>query len=372
MLTDLIARFQVDEVVFAYSDVRHEYVMHQASKVLATGADFVLMGGKRTMLASDKPVVSICAVRTGSGKSQTTRRVSDLLREMGKKVVVVRHPMPYGNLVEQACQRFASYADLDRHHCTIEEREEYEPHIARGVVVYAGVDYERILREAEKEADVVLWDGGNNDLPFYRPDLHIVVADPHRPGHELAYHPGEANLRMADVVVINKVDTADLQQIAQVRENAIVVNPRATLIEAASPIFVEHGEAIRGKRVLVVEDGPTLTHGEMAYGAGFVAARRFGAAEIIDPRPYAVGSIIETFRKYPQTGAVLPAMGYGAAQTHELEQTINATPCDLVIVATPVDLRRIVDIAHPTERVEYELQEIGRPTLTDVLRGKFA
>jgi len=330
------------------------------------------MGWKETMLKAKVPVVSVCAVRTGSGKSQTSRRVSDLLREMGKKVVVVRHPMPYGDLREQICQRFASYEDLDRYKCTIEEREEYEPHLDRGMIVYAGVDYEKILREAEQEAEIILWDGGNNDLPFYEPDLHIVVADPHRAGHELAYHPGEANLRLADVVVINKIDTADLEGVTTVRENVRVTNPDAVIIEAASPIFVEDPVAIRGKRVLVVEDGPTLTHGEMAYGAGIVAAKRFGAAEIVDPRPYAVGSIVETFEKYPQTGPLLPAMGYSEKQIEELEETINATPCDVVIVATPIDLRRVLKrIAHPMDRVRYELQEIGQPTLKDVLGAKF-
>ena len=366
-LDRLIAELKVDQVVFAYSDVSHEYVMHKASQVLAAGADYWLLGTKRTMLKSNKPVVAICAARTGSGKSQTTRRVCDLLRERGFQVVVVRHPMPYGNLAEQACQRFASYEDLERFHCTIEEREEYEPHLDRGIVVYAGVDYERILRSAEQEADVVVWDGGNNDLPFFQPDLHLVVLDPHRAGHELTYHPGEANVRRADALVINKVDTADLANIAQVRENARRVNPRATLVEAASPIFMEDPQAVWGKRVLVVEDGPTLTHGEMAYGAGIVAARRFGAAAIVDPRPYAVGSIRETFQKYPQTGPLLPAMGYGEEQVKELETTINAVPCDLVIVATPIDLRRVVRIRHPAQRIRYELQEIGRPNLADVL-----
>jgi len=366
-LNKLIADLEVDQVVFAYSDVSHEYVMHKASQVLAAGADYWLLGGARTMLPSSKPILSICAARTGSGKSQTTRRVCDLLRERGFKVVVVRHPMPYGNLVEQACQRFASYEDLDRYHCTIEEREEYEPHLDRDVVVYAGVDYERILRSAEQEADVVVWDGGNNDLPFYKPDLHIVVVDPHRAGDELTYHPGEANVRLADAAIINKIDTADLANIARVRENVRQVNPGATLVEAASPIFAEDHQAIQGRRVLVVEDGPTLTHGGMAYGAGIVAARRFGAAEIIDPRPYAVGSIRRTFEKYPQTGPLLPAMGYGEEQTRELEATINAVPCDLVIVATPIDLRRVVDIKHSTQRIRYELQEIGRPTMADVL-----
>jgi predicted GTPase len=344
--------------------------MHIASQVLAAGADFRLMGTRHTMLDSSKPVVAVCAVRTGSGKSQTTRHVCGKLQELGRKVVVIRHPMPYGDLVAQRVQRFADYADLDKYECTIEEREEYEPHIDRGVVVYAGVDYEAILREAEQEAEVIVWDGGNNDLPFYRPDLHITVADPHRAGHELTYYPGESNLRAADVVVLNKVDTANLADIAKVRSNVRAVNPEATIIEAASPIFVEDPGAIPGKRVLVVEDGPTLTHGEMAYGAGLVAARRFGAAEIIDPRPYAVGSISETFEKYPDTGPVLPAMGYGDEQVCDLEQTINAAPCDLVIIGTPIDLRRVVDLKHPADRVRYELQVIGRPTLREILQAK--
>ena len=366
-LVNLISDLRVNQVVFAYSDVSHEYVMHKASVALAAGADFRLMGAESTMLKASVPVVAVCAVRTGSGKSQTSRRVAGILRDMGKRVVAIRHPMPYGDLAKQACQRFATYADMDRHHCTIEEREEYEPHLDRGVIVYAGVDYERILREAEKEADVILWDGGNNDLPFYRPDLHIVVVDPHRPGHEVRYHPGETNLRMADVVVINKVDTADIANITTVRENVFQVNPRATVLEAASPIFVEAPEAIRGKRVLVIEDGPTLTHGEMAYGAGTVVARRLGAAELVDPRPYAVGSIVDTFHKYPNTGALLPAMGYGEKQVRELEETINRTPCDLVLIATPIDLRRVLTIKHPSQRVRYELQEIGQPTLKDIV-----
>jgi len=366
-LVNLIRELKVNQVVFAYSDVSHEYVMHKASTVLAAGADFRFMGGDITMLKASVPVVAVCAVRTGSGKSQTSRRVAGILRDMGKRVVAIRHPMPYGDLAKQACQRFATYADMDRHHCTIEEREEYEPHLDRGVIVYAGVDYEQILREAEKEADVILWDGGNNDLPFYKPDLHIVVVDPHRPGHEVRYHPGETNLRMANVVVINKVDTADLANISAVRENVYQVNPRATVLEAASPIFVEAPDAIRGKRVLVIEDGPTLTHGEMAYGAGTVVARRLGAAELVDPRPYAVGSIVDTFRKYPNTGALLPAMGYGDKQVRELEETINNTPCDMVLIATPIDLRRVVNIKHPSQRVRYELQEIGQPTLKDIL-----
>ena len=370
-LVTLIRDLKADQVIFAYSDVSHEYVMHKASLVLATGADFRLMGANNTMLKSSKPVIAVCASRTGSGKSQTTRRVCDILRDMGKKVVAIRHPMPYGNLVEQACQRFATYDDLDRYDCTIEEREEYEPHIDRGVIVYAGVDYEQILREAEKEADIIVWDGGNNDLSFYKPDLYIVVVDPHRAGHELRYHPGEANLRAADVVVINKIDTADLDDIATVRKNTMAVNPQATIVEAASPIFVQDSDAIRGKTVLVVEDGPTLTHGGMAYGAGVVAARRFGATKIVDPRPYAVGSIVETYEKYPTTGNVLPAMGYGEEQMAELGRTIDATPCDLVIVATPIDLRRVVEITKPSQRVLYELQEIGQPTLAEVIAKKF-
>jgi predicted GTPase len=370
-LVELIHRHAIDQVIFAYSDVSHEYVMHKASQVLAAGPDFRLMGTKETMIESSKPVVAVCAVRTGSGKSQTTRYVCDTLQKMGHKVVAIRHPMPYGDLVAQKVQRFADYADLDRYNCTIAEREEYEPLIDRGVVVYAGVDYEEILHEAEQEADIIVWDGGNNDLPFYKPDLHITVADPHRAGHELTYYPGESNLRAADVVVINKVDTADLANIALVRENVRLVNPTATIVEAASPIFVENADAIAGKRVLVVEDGPTLTHGEMAYGAGVVAARRFGASEIVDPRPYAVRSIADTFKKYPRTGALLPAMGYGEEQICDLQETINATPCDLVLIGTPIDLRRIIRIAHPADRVRYELQVIGQPTLEGVLRDRF-
>jgi predicted GTPase len=370
-IDSLIHELAVDQVIFAYSDVSHEYVMHKASQVLAAGADFRLMGAKETMLRASVPVVSVCAVRTGSGKSQTTRRASDILRQMGKKLVVVRHPMPYGNLVEQACQRFATYDDLDKYNCTIEEREEYEPHLDRGTIVYAGVDYGRILREAEQEAEVILWDGGNNDLPFYRPDMHIVVTDPLRAGHELRYHPGEANLRMADVVVINKIESADPSKVALIRNNVALVNPDATIVEAASPIFLDDPDRIRGCKVLIIEDGPTLTHGEMPYGAGYVAARRYGAAEIVDPRSYAVGSIADTYEKYPNTGPILPAMGYGSRQIQELEQTINATPCDLVIIATPIDLRRLITINRPTQRVRYELQEIGRPTLEDVLAPAF-
>jgi predicted GTPase len=370
-LVDLIKEHSIDQVVFAYSDISHEYVMHKASKVLAAGADFRLMGSGTTMLDSSKPVVAICAVRTGSGKSQTTRHVCDVLQAMGKKVVVVRHPMPYGDLVAQTVQRFATYGDMDKHKCTIEEREEYEPHIDRGVVVFAGVDYERILRQAEEEADVVVWDGGNNDPPFFRPDLYIVVADPHRPGHGLRYHPGEVNLRSADVIVINKVDTASPEGILQVRETIFAVNPEATVVEGASPIFVEDPKAIRGKRVLVIEDGPTLTHGGMAYGAGVVAAKRFGAAELVDPRPYAVRTIASTFEEYPHIETLLPAMGYGEAQVKDLEESINSTECDLVLIATPIDLRRLVDIKHPTDRVRYEIQVIGQPTLEGILGERF-
>lgn len=369
-LPRLICERDVEQVVFAYSDVPHEYVMHKASLVGALGADFRLMSSKTTMIKSVKPVVAVCAVRTGSGKSQTTRHVCDQLQALGKRVVAVRHPMPYGDLVKQAVQRFATYADLDEHECTIEEREEYEPHIDRGVVVYAGVDYAAILHAAEQEADVVVWDGGNNDIPFFKPDLWITVTDPHRPGHELTYYPGETNLRAADVIVINKVDTANYAGIRHVYESIALANPKATVIEAASPLFVDHPEVIRGKRVLVVEDGPTLTHGEMAYGAGYVAAQRFGAAEIIDPRPYAVDSIRATYEKYPTTGAILPAMGYGHEQMRDLEVTINNIPCDLVVVGTPIDLTRLLHIDHPMERVRYELQVIGQPTLAEILRTR--
>jgi len=370
-LPGLVKDLKADQVVFAYSDVPHEYVMHKASLVLSCGADFRLMGPKETQVKSSKPVVSVCAVRTGSGKSQTTRRVSLILRGMGFKVAAIRHPMPYGNLVRQEVQRFADYDDLDEHECTIEEREEYEPHLDNGVIVYAGVDYEKILRQAEKEADVILWDGGNNDFPFYVSDFQIVVADPHRPGHEFGYHPGETNARMADVFVINKVDTAEPENVIKVRESLHRLNPKAVMIEAASPLFVEDTDAIRGKRVLVIEDGPTLTHGEMAYGAGYVAARRFGAAEIVDPRPFAVKSIAATYQKYPRTGPILPAMGYGEAQTKDLEATINRSDVDMVIIGTPIDLTRIMKINKPAQRVRYELQEIGRPTLEDLLKKKF-
>lgn len=370
-LLRLIKDLKVDQVVFAYSDVPHEYVMHKACLVNAAGADFHLMGTRTTQIKSTKPVISVCAVRTGSGKSQTTRRVSLILRELGYRVAAIRHPMPYGDLIRQAVQRFADYKDLDKHKCTIEEREEYEPHIVNGVIVYAGVDYEAILHQAEKEADIILWDGGNNDFPFYVSDLQIVVADPHRPGHELTYYPGETNARTADVFVINKVDTANPENVILVRENLRKINPRAIVIEAASPLFVEDPSTIQGKRVLVIEDGPTLTHGEMPYGAGYVAARRFGALEIVDPRPFAVKSIAATYKKYPLTGPILPAMGYGQAQIKDLEETINRSAVDMVIIGTPIDLSRIIKIKIPSQRVRYELQEIGQPTLAELLKAKF-
>ncbi len=370
-LVDLIKKNNIDQVVFAYSDVPHEYVMHKASLVLAAGADFHLMGIHTTQIKSNKPVVTVCAVRTGSGKSQTTRRVSKVLIDLGYKVAVIRHPMPYGDLVKQRVQRFASYDDLDIQNCTIEEREEYEPHLDNGIVVYAGVDYADILAQAEKEVDIVLWDGGNNDLPFYTSDLAIVVADPHRPGHETMYHPGETNVNLADIFVINKVDTANPENVIKVRESLRRLNPEAVVIEAASPLFVDKPEEIKGKRVLVIEDGPTLTHGDMKYGAGWVAARRFGALSIVDPRPYAVGTIAETYEKYPNTGPILPAMGYGDAMISDLEKTINQADVEMVISATPIDLTRIIKVNKPMQRVRYELQEIGQPTLKELLEKKF-
>lgn len=367
----IIEEKKVDIVVFSYSDVSHEYVMHRASRAIAKGADFWLMGIENTMVRSKKPVISICAARTGAGKSQTTRKVADILKELNKKTVVIRHPMPYGDLTKQVVQRFETFEDLNRYNCTIEEREEYEPHIQRGNVVYAGVDYEKIIREAEKEADVILWDGGNNDLPFYKPDLHIVVVDPHRPFHEITYHPGEANVRLADIIVINKIDTAYPEDVETVRENVRSANPRAKIVEAASPISVDDSSKIFGKRVLVVEDGPTLTHGEMSYGAGVVAAEKYGALELVDPREYAVGSIKEVYAKYSQIGTLLPAMGYSEKQLKELEETINNTPADLVIVATPINLGRILNLNKPFVRVYYELQEIGKPTLKDIIEEFF-
>jgi predicted GTPase len=370
-LVQLIQDLDVEEVVFAYSDVPHEYVMHKASQVNALGAHFRLLGAAPTQIKSTKPVVSVCAVRTGCGKSQTTRRVSLILRDMGYKVAAIRHPMPYGDIAKQRVQRYADYSDLDKHECTIEEREEYEPHIDNGIIVYAGVDYEAIVRQAEEEVDIILWDGGNNDLPFYKSDLEIVVADPLRPGHELTFYPGETNVYSADVFVLNKVDTASPDDVILVRENLRNLNPNAVVIEGASPLFVDDPAAIQGKRVLVVEDGPTLTHGGMKYGAGYVAARRFGAAEIVDPRPFAVGSIAETFENYPDTGEILPAMGYGEAQIRDLEATIAAADVDMVILGTPIDLTRVLKIDKPHQRVRYELQEIGVPTLEDILKEKF-
>jgi len=367
-LVDLIAEHDVEEVVFSYSDITHEYVMHKASQVLAVGAHFKLLGGEQTMIQSSKPVISVCAVRTGCGKSQTTRKVAEILKAAGKQVAVIRHPMPYGDLAKQGVQRFTTLEDLEKHDCTIEEMEEYEPHITRGTVVFAGADYEAIIREAEKEADVILWDGGNNDMPFYKPDLAIVVTDPHRPGHELAYYPGETNLIMADAVVINKVDTADQKGVDTVRKNIQNVNFDAVIIECASPITVENSDLIAGKKVLVVEDGPTLTHGEMKIGAGMVAAEKFGAAETVDPRPYLVGKLLETFDHYPDIGLLLPAMGYGDEQVKDLESTINNTECDVVIIGTPIDLRRLIDIKQPSVRVTYNLEETGSPTMADVLQ----
>jgi len=367
-LDEIIKEMGVRRVVFSYSDVSHEYVMHKASQVLAAGADFWLLGPQSTMIKSKVPVISVCAVRTGSGKSQTSRKVVKLLRDMGKNVVSIRHPMPYGNLAEQMVQRFATYEDLDIHKTTIEEREEYEPHIDLGAVIYSGVDYGEILREAEKEADVIVWDGGNNDFPFYHSDLQIVVVDPLRAGHEVKYHPGETNLRMADVIVINKEDTATPEAIEQVKRNIKLLNPHATVVDAMSVISVAEGAAIEDKRVLVVEDGPTLTHGEMSYGAGYVAACKWGAREIISPYPYAVGSIKETYEKYKQTRNVLPAMGYSAEQIRELQETINSSGAELVVIGTPIDLRRVLELKMPAARVNYELFEISKPNLTEILR----
>ena len=366
-LPEFLRTHPADEAIFAYSDVSHEYVMQKASWMFALGLDFSLMGTRSTQIPSNKPVVAVLASRTGSGKSQTTRAVCRCLREAGLKVVAIRHPMPYGDLAKQDVQRFATVADLARHKCTVEEMEEYEPHIDSGTIIYSGVDYAAILREAEKEADVVVFDGGNNDMSFYKPDLQIVVLDPLRPGHELIYHPGNANLLAADVVVINKIDSASLDQINQVRRNVATFAPKAQVVEAASPIFVDGWEKIRGKKVLVVEDGPTLTHGGMTIGAGVVAATKYGAAEIMDPRPYLVGQIAETFRKYPGIGKLLPAMGYGDEQLRDLEATIRQVPCDLVVIGTPIDFRRIVKLDKDSVRVSYELEEIGEPKLKSVI-----
>jgi predicted GTPase len=367
-LPDLVRSEEVDEVVFAYSDVTHEHVMHLGSTALAAGADYVLLGPRSTELRSSKPVVAICAVRTGSGKSQTTRHVASVLRGAGKRVAVLRHPMPYGDLTKQAVQRFERYEDLDAADATIEEREEYEPHIAEGNIVFAGIDYGAILERAEQEADVVVWDGGNNDTPFIRPDLHIVVVDPHRPGHELRYHPGEQNLRMADVFVVNKTDTAPPEGVEAVLDSIRAANPDASIVRAASPFVVEEDtHEIAGKRVLAIEDGPTLTHGEMSYGAAVLAAKQWGASELIDPRPFAVGSIKETLAKYPHVTQLLPAMGYGRRQMEELRETIARSDADLVLIGTPIDLRRVIDLDKPALRVTYRLQELGEPTIEELL-----
>ena len=366
-LTALIAEFQPDMCVMSYSDRSYQQVMSLGSVVNAAGCDFCMLGEKHTQLKSTKPVISVGAVRTGCGKSQTSRRICEILRAAGKKVVAIRHPMPYGDLLAQKVQRFAEVADLEKHKCTIEEMEEYEPHIVAGGVIYAGVDYEAILREAEKEADIILWDGGNNDTPFYKSDLHIVVADPHRAGHELGYFPAETNVRIADAVVINKVVEAEFEDIETVRDNIRHINPTAVIIDGASPLTIEGDFDLMGKKVLVVEDGPTLTHGEMTYGAGVVAAMRMGAEELVDPRPWATGKLAETFEKYPDIGTLLPAMGYGKEQIADLEKTINAVECDAVVIGTPIDLNRIVKINKPTVRVKYELQEIGEPNLTQLL-----
>ncbi len=366
-LTKLIKEKKVDVVVFSYSDVPHEYVMHKGSEVLAAGANYLMLGPKDTQVKSKKPLISICAVRTGSGKSQTTRRVEDILTGMGKKVVAIRHPMPYGNLLDQKVQRFATMDDLVKQKCTIEEREEYEPHIKRNVVIYAGVDYEAILRQAEKEGDIVLWDGGNNDFSFYKSDLEIVVADPHRAGHEMKYHPGEVNLRSADVIVINKEETATLDNINIVRENIRKVNPKAIVVDGASPFFSADSEKVRGKRVLAIEDGPTLTHGEMSYGAAVLFSIKYGASELADSKDYARGTIKGVYEKYKQIHNYLPAMGYSPKQIKDLEATINATPADVVVSGTPIDLTKVVKINKPLINVKYELQEIGKPDLTDIL-----
>ncbi|NCQ35219.1 GTPase [bacterium] len=366
-LPELINELGADLCVMSYSDRSYPQVMSLASIVNAAGADFAMLGERDTQIKSTKPVISVCAVRTGCGKSQTSRRICKILREAGKKVVAIRHPMPYGDLVAQRVQRFAEIGDLAKHKCTIEEMEEYEPHIAAGGVIYAGVDYEAILREAEKEADIILWDGGNNDTPFYKSDLHIVVADPHRPGDEIGYFPSETNVRLADVVIINKVVEAEFENIEQVRENVRNVNPNAVIIDGASPLTITGNVDLKGKKVLVVEDGPTLTHGNMTYGAGVVAALRMGAEELVDPRPWAVGKLAETFELYPEIGTLLPAMGYGAEQVADLEKTINAVECDVVVIGTPIDLTRIVKIKKPTVRVQYELQEIGDPDLPSLL-----
>ncbi len=370
-LSSLIVKFKIDEVVFSYSDVSYQYIMERSAIAMAAGADFKVLGTRHTMLKSSVPVIAVVAVRTGCGKSQTSRKVCNLLHAMGKRVVAVRHPMPYGDLVKQKVQRYGSIEDMKRNQCTIEEMEEYEPHIVNGTIIYAGVDYEAILREAEKEADVIVWDGGNNDMSFYKPDLTITVVDPHRPGHELTYYPGATNVRLADVVVVNKVESASRDNVDIVRRNIRTLNPHAIIVEAASPISVDDEKVINGKRVLVVEDGPTLTHGEMTFGAGIIAAKKYGASEIIDPRPWVVDSIAETFRKYPKIGMLLPAMGYGKKQLKDLETTINRVDCDAVIIGTPIDLRREITIKKPSVRVRYELDEIARPDLKEILTNFF-
>lgn len=366
-LTELIKNYKVDEVIFSYSDVSHEYVMHKASRVQAAGASFVIMGAEQTMLKSKLPVIAVCAVRTGCGKSAATRRICQILKEAGKKVVVIRHPMPYGDLVKQNVQRFETYQDLALHDCTIEEMEEYEPHIEQGTVVYAGVDYEAVLRKAEDEADIIIWDGGNNDLPFYKPDVHVTLVDPHRPGHEVTFYPGETNLILADIVIISKEEFADVENIIKVKNNIKKTNPTASIVDATLYITVENLEIIKGRRVLAVEDGPTVTHGGMTYGAAVMAARKYGTSILVDPRPFATGSIKEIFKKYPGIDNLLPAMGYGRKQIRELEETINRTDCDAVIIGTPIDLGKIIKINKPIVRAKYELQEISKPDLRDII-----
>ncbi|MBI5307345.1 MAG: GTPase [Planctomycetes bacterium] len=367
-LVSLIKDHQADEVVFSYSDVSHEYVMHKACLVNAAGAQFTFLGARQTMVKGIKPVIAVCAVRTGCGKSPTSRKVCEIVKEMEKRVVVVRHPMPYGDLAKQRLQRFGSYDDLKKHDCTIEEIEEYEPHLEQGTVVYAGVDYEAILSEAEREADVIVWDGGNNDTPFYLPDIFITLVDPHRPGHEITYFPGETNLLLADVVIVGKEDTASPGNITLVKEHVRHLNEKAVIVDATLPITAERPELIQGKRALVIEDGPTLTHGGMAYGAGMLAAEKFGAKEIVDPRPYAVGSIAATYKHFTHIGKILPAMGYGLSQVEELRETISRTPCDVVIIGTPIDLRKIIPLDKPSSRVRYSLCEISAPTLEEILK----
>jgi predicted GTPase len=371
-LADLISQNKVDLVAFSYSDVKHVEVMHKASIVTASGADFLIIGAAYTMLKSKKTVISVCAVRTGCGKSQTSRKVVQVLQKMGKKVVSIRHPMPYGDLTQQIVQRFANYKDLEKHKCTIEEREEYEPVVRMGATIYAGINYEKILRQAEQEADVIVWDGGNNDTPFYKPDINIVVFDPHRAGDETNYHPGETNMLMADIAIINKVDSARIENVEKVKKTIKKYNPDARIILADSNVIADDADAIKGKRVLVVEDGPTLTHGEMSYGAGVIAAKRFGATELVDPRPYLSSTIKETFEKYPNIGSLLPAMGYSPEQMRDLETTINNTECDLVLSATPIDLLKLLTIEKPTMRIRYEYKDNSSPTLEDLLKELLA